>query len=420
MKIYFHTFGCRVNQSETQWLRESLLSRGHEDASSWGEADLFVINTCTVTAEADKDCLRMLRKIQKASPAAQIVVTGCFATRDPREILKAAPGARIVSNEKKEDIPSLLGCRLVPESEVEDPRFKISGFKGHSRAFVKIQDGCNMQCSYCIIPSVRPALWSKPFEVLRSEVEDLIAQGYPEIVLCGIRLGRYLCEDEEGRRVDFTGLLSRLLELPGDFRLRLSSLEITDLTERLLNVLTDAQGKLCPYFHLPLQSGSDEVLRRMKRWYTSGFYRRRVESLRSRWPGAGLFTDVMVGFPGETRDQFDETVRFIRDLGFSGLHVFRYSSREGTPAAEDEAQTPPETLLERSRSLHDLDSRLREDFRRQALGSLRPVVLEPGLGRTEALTDHFLRLPWEGPFRAGIVSSRIVEGPDAQARAIPA
>lgn len=377
-----------MNQYDTERLRESLLaSPGHAAAEDFETADVCVVNTCTVTEEADKDALRLLRRITRRNPAAQLIVTGCLADRDPEMLRRLFPAARVVGNAGKDEIPALLGCRTVA------PGFAISGFHGHARAFVKVQDGCNMHCTYCIIPEVRPTLVTKPFAGVRAEVRSLLAAGYREIVLCGVRLGRYLERTPDGGRIDLVELIERLLEEPFDFRIRLSSLEITDLSDRLIGLLVSSEGRLCPSFHLPLQSGSDAVLTRMQRWYSTGFYRKRIEALRSRVPDAGLFTDVMAGFPGETEAEFEETLDFVRSLEFSGLHVFRYSRREGTPAAADPDQVPGETLRQRSERMHALDRELRRGFALRAVGTRRRVLVEDA---GEGLTDHFLKVRLEG------------------------
>lgn len=409
MRVYFKTFGCRVNQYETEGLRERLLSDGVSTAvSDFAAADLCVVNTCTVTREADRDALTLVRRIARRNPAARLVVTGCYATRAPQEIQAAAPAALVVSNAQKASIPALLGCRPAPDEA------GLKGFAGRSRAFVKVQDGCNMHCAYCIIPSVRPELSSKPYPLFEREARGLIEAGYAEIVLCGVRLGRYLSQDPAGRRVDFPGLLERLLSLPGEFRVRLSSFEITDVTERFLDVFEAAGGRLCPSFHLPLQSGSEAVLRRMERWYTAAFYRRRVEALRSRRPDAALFADVMTGFPGETREEHEESLRFVEDLGYAGLHVFRYSRRAGTSAARRRDQVPEADVLARAQEFRALDERLRAAFAASFVGREVRVVPENGL---EAMTEHFLRVDLDRRPGPGLHRARVTraEGPSASA-----
>lgn len=361
-------------------MRERLLADGTSRAvEDFESADLCVVNTCTVTAQADNEALRLIRRIARRNPSARLVVTGCLASRDPAAILREAPGAVVVGNEGKDAIPAMLGCSAAPAG--------VTGLDGRSRAFVKIQDGCNMNCAFCVIPSIRPVLSCKPYPELEAETRGLIEKGVPEIVLCGVRLGRYLSRDEAGRRVDFVAALERLSALPGDFRIRLSSLEITDVTDRLIGLMASSGGRICPSLHAPLQSGSEGVLRRMKRWYSAEFYARRIAALKKRLPDIGLFADVMVGFPGETEAEHRESRDFIAGIGFSGLHVFRYSSRPGTSAARLE-QVLQGVILDRAQELRELDGVLRTSFAAKAVGSVRRVVTE--VAGPEALAEDFL------------------------------
>ncbi|MFH2204836.1 MAG: tRNA (N(6)-L-threonylcarbamoyladenosine(37)-C(2))-methylthiotransferase MtaB [Elusimicrobiota bacterium] len=405
MRIYCKTFGCRVNQYETEAVSARLLADGASRAvADYEDADLCVINTCTVTRAADKDALQIIRRIARRNPAARLVVTGCLASRDREEIRKISPAALIVGNKEKKDIPALLGCRSVPH----EAGLKI--FSKHSRAFVKVQDGCNMRCAYCIVPTVRPQLTSRPPAQVAEEFRTLIGNGYRELVLCGVRLGRYKAED----KTDFVGLLERLAALPGDFRIRLSSLEITDITARLLRVIAGSAGRICPSFHLPLQSGSDRILKRMKRWYATEPFARRIAALRARIPDAGIFTDVMVGFPGETRKDFQASLRFVERTGFSGLHVFRYSRRGGTPAAEFADQVDDRELLARAAGMRALDKKLRAAFAAAAAGSRRRIIVEEKGARAQGLTDHFLRVGLDRNPGPGLYWARIGGGARAK------
>ncbi|MBI4349269.1 MAG: tRNA (N(6)-L-threonylcarbamoyladenosine(37)-C(2))-methylthiotransferase MtaB [Elusimicrobia bacterium] len=384
MKVFLHTFGCRVNQYETEQLRERLLAGGGTSTGDFSTADVCVVNTCTVTRAADQDALRLIRRISRRNPAARLVVTGCLASRSPEEILAAAPHAIVRGNDGKREVAEALGCSTAPAAA------GIRGFADRARAFVKVQDGCNMTCTYCIIPSVRPTLSSRPVEDVLAEVRGLIEGGYREVVLCGIRLGRYLAQ-HEGRRVDFNGLLERLLALPGDFRIRLSSFEITDVTDRFLGVAEESAGRLCPSFHLPLQSGSDAVLTRMERWYSAGFYEKRVLALKGRFPRAGLFTDVMVGFPGETEADFEATLSILERMGFCGLHIFPFSAREGTPAAKWEPVVVA-TVERRMARIRELDGRLRRAFAARAVGERRRVLVEGGADGAWGTAEDFLKI----------------------------
>ena len=403
MRYFFKTFGCRVNQYETQRLRETVLASGGAAVEAWTQADVCVLNTCTVTAEADKDALSLARRISRRNPAARLIVTGCLATRDAAAVRRAAPGAVIVGNEGKQSIPAALGCSAAPSG--------LTRFDGKSRAFVKIQDGCNMACAFCVIPSIRPALSSRALAEVLDELAALADAGYAEAVLCGVRLGRWRGA-EGGRPVDLSGLIERALSRRPRLRLRLSSLEITDLTERLIELMASSGGGLRPSVHAPLQSGSSPVLRRMRRWYSADFYARRVQALRARLPRASVFADVIAGFPGETRAQHEETLRFIERLGLSGLHVFRYSARPGTEAAGLEA-LPPAEVEARARELRALDARLRERFAASWVGQTREAVVE--LGGREALTEDFLTVTLEEPCPPGAGRVRVAGARDGRA-----
>jgi len=379
-RIYLKTFGCRVNQSETEGLRRELLAlRLAEPVGRFEDADLCVLNTCTVTREADKDALQLLRRIARRNPGARVIVTGCLATRAREEVLEACPGATVIGNGDKQSIIQLLK-ETTKGSLMKQP----AAFGGRVRASIKIQDGCRQGCSYCIVPTVRPELRSKPLAEVEREFRGLLGEGFREIVLCGIRLGSWR-EGDAG----FAALLGRLLDLPGDFRVRLSSLEITDVDDPFLELVERAGDRLCPSLHLPLQSGSDEVLRRMRRWYGAGEYVRRLSRLKALRPDGGFFSDILVGFPGETSRDFEDTLRAVREARLDGLHVFRYSARAGTDAAGYPGRIGGTELLARAERMRALDRELRRDFAARAVGSRRRVLVETP---TTGMTDHFLRV----------------------------
>jgi len=397
IKIWIKTFGCRVNQAEGDSLKSALLVGGAGEAEGFADADLCVINTCTVTAEADREALTLLRRIARRNPAARLVVTGCLATRDPERVRGAAPHATIVGHEDKAGIPALLGCAPAPAEAA------LPSVSGRSRAFLKIQDGCNMTCAYCTIPSIRPTLESVPVAELREKTRAYAAAGVPEIVLCGVRLGRYLRRDD-GARVDLAGLIARLLDVPGNFRVRLSSLEVTDATDRLFALMNSSGGRLCPHLHLPLQSGDDATLSRMKRWYTADFYRRRADAYREAVPGGSLFADVITGFAGENDAEHASSLAFARKLGFDGLHVFRYSPRPGTSAA---ALKPPHERVVRARAeeWRALDVSRRAAHARRAVGQSR--MLAPALDGREGVSEDFLTVQVEGGLGRGLTPVRV-------------
>ncbi len=407
-----------MNQAEGDSLKAALLSGGAAESEGFETADLCLVNTCTVTAEADREALALLRKITRRNPAARLVVTGCLATRDPALVRGAAPHATVVGHEDKAGIPALLGCAPAPAEAA------LPAVSGRSRAFLKIQDGCNMECAYCTIPSIRPTLASVPVEELLAKTRAYADAGVPEIVLCGVRLGRYLRRDG-GARVDLAGLIARMLDVPGDFRVRLSSLEVTDATDRLFALMNSSRGRLCPHLHLPLQSGCDATLARMKRWYSAEFYRRRAHAYRDAVPEGSLFADVIAGFAGETDAENAASVDFARELGFDGLHVFRYSPRPGTPAAAWKA--PAERAVRaRADEWRALDADRRAAHARRAVGQKR--VLAPALDGREGVSEDFLTVRVAGglgrglsPVRVDALSAGVLEAvvvPAAAAQAV--
>jgi threonylcarbamoyladenosine tRNA methylthiotransferase MtaB len=385
-----------------------LAEPGASAGEGFEDADLCVLNTCTVTAEADREALALARRVARRNPAARLVVTGCLATRDPEAVLRAAPGAVVVGNDGKAGLPALLGCSAAP------PEAWSPSLSGRSRAFLKVQDGCNMDCSYCTIPSVRPVLSCVPVPELLARARALAADGVPELVLCGVRLGRYLWREPGAPRVDLAGLVERILDVPGDFRVRLSSLEVTDATDRLLALMRSSDGRLCPHLHLPLQSGCEATLKRMRRWYSAAFYGRRAEAYRLAVPEGALFADVMTGFPGETDAEHEESFRFAESLSFDGLHVFRYSPRPGTAAARWKAPDP-RVVRGRADRWHALDAARRAAHAARSVGKDRTAALE--LSGREGLTEDFLSVSLDGPPARGLRRVRIAAADGSRARA---
>ncbi|OGR96959.1 MAG: tRNA (N(6)-L-threonylcarbamoyladenosine(37)-C(2))-methylthiotransferase MtaB [Elusimicrobia bacterium RIFCSPLOWO2_01_FULL_64_13] len=379
--VFFHTFGCKVNQYETESIRERLGRAGFSPTDRLADSDVCVVNSCSVTEEADRKCRKFLRKVLRENSGTRVLVTGCYATRDPEKLRALSERVEVVSNPDKDLIPGMVtGCSLSADAV---PLLTV--FSGHSRAFIKVQDGCDAPCTYCVIPKLRGGLRSRPMAEILEEVGTFVREGTKEIVLTGIRLGSYGLESSGGRvgkvRGNLTGLLERLAAVPGDFRIRLSSLEITEATDELLDLARGSE-KICPHFHLPLQSGDDAVLRRMGRWYDSRFFSERIARVREVLPHAGLTTDVIVGFPGETEAQFENTFRFL-EAHFNGMHVFPYSSRAGTPSARLPGHCDPRIIRRRVDSLLGLDKRLRAAFQSAHAGSVRMVLVENGGGFTD-------------------------------------
>jgi threonylcarbamoyladenosine tRNA methylthiotransferase MtaB len=367
------TLGCKVNQYETQYARELLEAAGWVEAQEGESADLCVVNTCTVTHEGDAKGRQLIRKLHHKNPQAAIVVMGCYATRDP-DAVATLPGVSHVIADKER-----LVEKLAPYG-VTGALPGISRFDGHQRAFVKVQDGCLLHCSYCIIPTVRPGLRSRPVDAIVDEVRRLVEEsGYPEVVLTGIHLGHYGIDLSRGRPRDewsrLWHLLERLAALPGDFRIRLSSLEAAEAREDLLRVLRDCP-RIVPHLHLCLQSGSNAVLRKMKRRYSREDYLTSVRRVRDLLDAPALTTDVIVGFPGETEADFLATLGVVREAGFAGVHLFGYSPREGTPAARLPETVPPPVLAERRERLRELAEQEGQRYRRSLIGRTLDVLVE--------------------------------------------
>lgn len=381
MKIWTYTFGCKVNQYETELLRHRIAGPADTHVTDPAQADLCLINTCSVTAFADKEARQMIRRVLRANPNGRTVVTGCYATRAPEEIRRISSKIEVYTNAEKAELPSCVGF------EVADRPLGIHQFAGRTRAFLKIQDGCRAPCNYCIIPTVRPTMSSKPVADVLAEFNALREHGYQEIVLTGIRLGLYRAKDDAGEPVTLLALLRRLVALPGRFRIRLSSLEVTEVTDDLI-AFAASEPKICRHFHIPMQSGDTGVLADMRRWYDADFYSGRIRAVRAAMPDCGLTADVMVGYPTETEERFENTARFIESLDLSGLHVFRFSAREGTPAASL-PPLHPQTIIRRAGVLGALDLRMREAFYRRFEGTERESLPEP---TGEAWTDNYIRI----------------------------
>jgi len=399
------TLGCKVNQYDTEGIRADFLKNGFELVPFKAKADVYLINTCTVTAKSDKESKYVLRQAIRLNPEAKIIITGCLAQRCP-ELLADFPGVVVVAgNPDKETIFSLYQKALVTgetQVVVSDNRdksiwsnLKIEGFHRHTRAFVKIQDGCEANCHYCIVPSVRGKSVSRPFSGVKEEIRRLINNGFKEIVLTGIRLGLY------GKDLNPPATLSSLLEeLEAEtelLRIRLSSLEANEFTQELIEQISRSQ-KVCPHFHLPLQSGDNQILQRMGRTYTREEYFNLVKRIKQEIPPATFSTDIMVGFPGEEERHFKNTVDLIRDIGFIHLHIFSFSPRELTPAANFSGQIPLSIKIKRSQKLHRLDEELKREYWARQIDRELEVLVEKKdkQGNLTGLTRNYFRLRFPG------------------------
>ena len=372
-KLKTYTLGCKVNQYETEFVRQGLLRAGYQDVPEGETADVCIVNTCTVTAEGDSKSRQVIRRLNKDNPQARIVVMGCYATRAPEEV-RRLPGVVEVVTDKRE-LPDLLG-----RHGVVDLPTGISGLTGHRRAFVKVQDGCLLNCSYCIIPHVRPQMYSRQLEEVLREIEGLEQNGYQEVVLTGIHLGHYGVDFNRGLpRQDWTRLATLVRQIcrrTNHLRVRLSSIEATEVTRELIDVMAEHADRVCPHLHVCLQSGSDRILRLMRRRWCSKRIIDRCHMVAQRLSLPAFTTDVIVGFPGETAADFAATERVCRQIGFAKLHVFPFSPRRGTAAAEMSEQVDGNLKAARVDQLLELDRELRQDYLERLVGSEITVMAE--------------------------------------------
>ena len=384
-----HNLGCKVNAYETEAMQQLLEEAGYEIVAFHEKADVYVINTCSVTNIADRKSRQMLHRARRLNPQAVIVAAGCYVQMADPDVLEEGIADIILGNNKKEHLVSMLAEYMERQAPVRDwedvnagrkeyERLQISRTAEHTRAFLKIQDGCNQFCSYCAIPYARGRVRSRRLTDILTEVQALTEAGYREIVLTGIHISSYGI-DFENKAYDgnsrLTELVEAIHEVPGIRRIRLSSLEPRVVTKEAASRLA-ALPKVCPHFHLSLQSGCDATLKRMNRHYTTGEYYTSVEYLRSAFERPAITTDVIVGFPGETEAEFQETKEFLEKVGFYEMHVFKYSRRSGTSAANMPDQIPEQIKRQRSNELLAMGKRQSESFRRAYIGREAEVLLE--------------------------------------------
>lgn len=406
-KVRFLTLGCKVNQYETQAMRESLLRAGLEEKGE-GPNEVVVINTCTVTESADRENRYWIRRLRRENPEAKIIVTGCWVERD-RKTVEALPGVDLVlSNFEKPEIAQrfLEGCGTPglqdretlspPISRHQYDSLKVSGFQGHARAFVKIQDGCNHACSFCKVVLVRGRSRSRALDEIIAEAGRLRDSGFLEIVLTGIQLGAY--GKDLNPPLNLVSVLEALSRISGIERIRLSSIEPTDVTAELIEAMKELPG-VCPQLHIPLQSGDDEILKRMRRRYGRAFYGDLIARLRQALPDFCLSMDVMAGFPGEDEIHFQNTLSLIEETRPIRVHAFPYSRRSGTRAAclED---LPPRVLRERMSRLFDFSKGVTVGEKERFVGRRFSVLVEKqssSEGLYEGHTPHYLKVYFQAP-----------------------
>ena len=454
--FYVENFGCRATQADGAAIERQLSGCGLSRAGTASEAELVVLNTCTVTSSADQDARATIRRIHRANPGVRIVVTGCYAQRAPEEIAALEGVSLVVGNSHKHRLAEIaatsgfvpLASLAMPPAARATPSASAGASGGHhapvvvedifahaellaapvfdsdnekTRPNLKVQDGCNNRCSFCVIPSVRGRSRSLPLGEVLANVDQLVANGYQELVLSGINLGRWGRDLRAASELNnamghlsFVDLLRAILDRTGVPLLRISSVEPMDWSDELI-ALAAASPRIAKHAHVPLQSASDRILRRMHRRYRPWHYEDRIQRIHAAMPQAAIGADVMVGFPGESEEDFEQTRAFIERLPFTYLHVFTYSSRPGTPSAQMPGQLPVHQARERNRLLRELAARKKRSFQEQFIGKTLPALTLTQIsnGRTEALTGNYQKLWLAGSLLANrMLTARIhsIEG----------
>lgn len=399
----FLTLGCKVNQYDSDAMRTLFIHQGYEPAGEEEAADVYVVNTCSVTSIGDRKSRQMVRRIRRAHPDAVIAVAGCYAQLAPEVFEKMGDVDVIVGAHNRSHIVEYVEAAMnrekkQPLNEVVDI-MKVRDFENMSvdaegeektRAFIKVQEGCNNFCTFCIIPYARGRLKSRLQKDAVEEIRRLVESGYREVVLTGIHLGNYGKDLHDG--TNLATLVAELVKIPHLLRIRLGSVESVELSEDLIRIMQE-EPKVCRHLHLPIQSGSDAVLKGMNRHYRLAEFKRLIAELREKVPGIALTTDLIVGFPGETEENFLETLDTLREIRFSGIHVFPYSRRTGTPAASYPNQISADIKKDRVHRVQELEKGIALEYRKSFLGKqVRVLVEEIKNGYFEGLTDEYIRV----------------------------
>ena len=386
IKVALHNLGCKVNAYEVEAMQQLLEEAGYEIVPFHEKADVYIINTCSVTNIADRKSRQMLHRAKKQNPDAVVVAAGCYVQAAAEELKADLAVDVIIGNNKKQDLVPILeeyfkdksdSSHVIEISETHEyERLSIHKIADHTRAFLKIQDGCNQFCSYCIIPYTRGRVRSRRPDEVVAEVRELAAAGYQEVVLTGIHLSSYGVDfKEEEKKENLLSLIKQVHEVEGIRRIRLGSLEPRIITEEFAQALA-SMPKFCPHFHLSLQSGCDKTLKRMNRHYTTEEYAAGCEILRRYFDNPAITTDVIVGFPGETEEEFEETKAFLERIGFYEMHIFKYSRRAGTRADRMPEQVPEQVKSVRSEVLLKLEKQMSKAYRESFSGKKKTVLLE--------------------------------------------
>ncbi len=374
-KIAFKTLGCRLNLFETDALVSEFTKKNFQVVDFSEDADVYVVNTCTVTNQSDHKSRQVMNQMNRLHPNALKIVAGCMATNYKEELEKNSKVDFVVDNEHKASLPSLVDAWF--EGEIKSPDFfekDVFAYDAadttlHTRSLIKIQDGCNNFCTFCIIPKVRGRAISRPAKDIYENIRQVVGFGYKEVVLTGVNIGRY----KDGA-IDFEKLVEEILEIPGDFRLRISSMEPDGFTDSFFRLFQ--HPKLTPHLHLCLQSGSENILLKMRRMYTARLFEDLSNKLRELYPGFNLTTDLIVGFPGETEKDFQDSIDVARRIGFGHIHTFKYSVRRGTRAERMPDQIPEKEKTRRSEIIRNLSDEMKLNYRKSFIGKEQTVLVE--------------------------------------------
>ena len=410
MKFNIITFGCKVNQYESNMMKEKMLHHNFSYEEKLDLCNIIIVNTCTVTNIADKKCLKMIRHIKREYPNAILAVTGC-SSQNKQDLYKSLNVDILLGNKDKSKIADIIMnyiankkkyCKFYNERNLEFEDMKIQSFN-HVRAFVKIEDGCDNFCSYCIIPYVRGSVRSKDFDTVLEEVRNLVASNHHEIVLTGIHTGRYMSNGK-----DLCDLINELSKINDLKRIRISSIEITELQDKFIDLLK-TNSKVCDHLHIPLQSGSDKILKKMNRKYDLNYFLNTINKIRSIRPNISITTDIIVGHPYETESDFQDCLDFVKKIKFSKVHVFPYSAREGTVAASMDYQVSEIDKKKRVKALIELSNNLEKDYYNNFVGHNVDVLIEEcneniSIGRT----SNYLLVTLNEKLDVGKIYSRVL------------
>ena len=406
MKAAIHTLGCKVNIYESEYIINILKENGYQIVDFDSKADIYIINTCTVTNTSDKKSEKMIKRARKQNKDAIIIAMGCHAQIKGDNI----DADIIIGNKDKSKIISLIEeyqenknkiKRIYNLDNVSFEDMYISSFNSHTRAFVKIQDGCDAFCSYCIIPYARGPIRSKDPKTVIKEITSLVENGYKEIILTGIHTGKY------GKDINYTfeQLLKEIIKIKNLYRIRISSIEINELTDPILDLIKDNQV-IAKHLHIPLQSGSDKILKLMDRKYDLKFYKDRIEKIRKMIKDVSITTDLIVGFPNEDEKDMEDTLKFIKEIKFTKIHTFPYSKREGTKAASMENQIDETIKRKRVKTVLELSDQLEQDFYQSKLNETEEVIIEQTKdGKSYGYTSNYIKVEINSPLKPNEVIS---------------